>query len=600
MIAEPGQVLRQVFGYAAFRPQQAEIVDHVMAGGSGLVLMPTGGGKSLCFQVPALCMPGLAVVVSPLIALMEDQVAALRQQGVAAAALHSDIDDEARRDIRRQMGDGSLKLLYVSPERLTMDGTLETLGRRDIALFAIDEAHCVSQWGHHFRPEYRALTVLAERFSKVPRLALTATADARTVDDIRSQLSLLAAPVFRGGFDRPNIFVRAAPREQERAQLRSFITRVSDGRGAGIVYCGSRAKTESTAEWMRRDGLDALHFHAGMDGADKRAHHRRFARGDAVVMCATIAFGMGIDRPDVRWVAHTDLPRSPESWYQEIGRAGRDGLPAEALLLYGAGDIALARHRIAESPASDEQKRIERSRLEAMVSIAEAATCRRRILLRCFGDDLAADCGRCDVCASPPKLWDGTVAAQKLLSAVLRTGQRFGVGHVIDVLRGRMTDKVAQHGHDRLPTFGVGRDVSDVAWRGVARQLVAQGALDVAVENHGELLPTEAARPILKGQSSVMMRADMVETATPAPRERERAAPVTSDNPAFDALREWRKSEARAQGVPAYVIFHDRTLAEIAERMPGGLDELAEVPGVGATKLERYGDAVLEVLRAAP
>ncbi len=600
MIAEPGQVLRQVFGYAAFRPQQAEIVDHVMAGGSGLVLMPTGGGKSLCFQVPALCMPGLAVVVSPLIALMEDQVAALRQQGVAAAALHSDIDDEARREIRRQMGDGSLKLLYVSPERLTMDGTLDSLARRDIALFAIDEAHCVSQWGHHFRPEYRALTVLAERFSNVPRLALTATADARTVDDIRSQLSLQDAPVFRGGFDRPNIFVRAAPREQERAQLRSFINRVSDGRGAGIVYCGSRAKTESTAEWMRKDGLDALHFHAGMDGADKRAHHRRFARGDAVVMCATIAFGMGIDRPDVRWVAHTDLPRSPESWYQEIGRAGRDGLPAEALLLYGAGDIALARHRIAESPASDEQKRIERSRLEAMVSIAEAATCRRRILLRCFGDDLAEDCGRCDVCASPPKLWDGTVAAQKLLSAVLRTGQRFGVGHVIDVLRGRLTDKVAQHGHDRLPTFGVGKDVSDVAWRGVARQLVAQGALDVAVENHGELLPTEAARPILKGQSSVMMRADMIETATPAPRERERAAPVTSDNPAFDALREWRKSEARAQGVPAYVIFHDRTLAEIAERMPAGLDDLAEVPGVGATKLDRYGDAVLEVLRATP
>jgi len=597
VIAEPGQILRQVFGYAAFRPQQAEIVAHVMAGGSGLVLMPTGGGKSLCFQVPALCMPGLAVVVSPLIALMEDQVAALRQQGVAAAALHSDIDDEARRDIRRQMGDGSLKLLYVSPERLTMDGTLDGLARRDVALFAIDEAHCVSQWGHHFRPEYRALTVLAERFSNVPRLALTATADARTVEDIRSQLSLQEAPVFRGGFDRPNIFVRAAPREQERAQLRSFINRVSDGRGAGIVYCGSRAKTESTAEWLRKDGLDALHFHAGMDGADKRAHHRRFARGDAVVMCATIAFGMGIDRPDVRWVAHTDLPRSPESWYQEIGRAGRDGLPAEALLLYGAGDIAIARHRIQESPASDEQKRIERSRLEAMVAVAEAATCRRRILLRCFGDDLEQDCGRCDVCANPPKLWDGTVAAQKLLSAVLRTGQRFGVGHVIDVLRGRLTDKVAQHGHDQLPTFGVGKDVSDVTWRGVARQLVAQGALDVAVENHGELLPTEAARPILKGQAAVMMRADMIETGTPAPRDRERAAPVTSDNPAFDALREWRKSEAKAQGVPAYVIFHDRTLAEIADRMPTSLDQLAEVPGVGATKLERYGDAVLEVMR---
>jgi len=595
---EPEQTLRQVFGFAAFRPQQAEIVAHVMAGGSGLVLMPTGGGKSLCFQVPALCMDGLAVVVSPLIALMEDQVAALRQQGVAAAALHSDLDDEARREIRRDMASGALKLLYVSPERLLMDGTLDALERRPLALFAIDEAHCVSQWGHHFRPEYRGLRVLAERFPGVPRLALTATADARTVDDIRDQLSLQDAPVFRGGFDRPNIFIRAAPREQERAQLRSFIARVSDGRGAGIVYCGSRAKTESTAEWMRKDGLDALHFHAGMDGADKRAHHRRFARGDAVVMCATIAFGMGIDRPDVRWVAHTDLPRSPESWYQEIGRAGRDGLPAEALLLYGAGDIALARHRIAESPASDEQKRIERQRLEAMVAIAEAATCRRRILLRCFGDDLTADCGQCDVCAQPPRLWDGTVAAQKLISAVLRTGQRFGVAHLIDVLRGRLTDKVAQFGHDKLPTFGVGKETSDQAWRGVARQLVANGALDVAVENHGELLPMEAARPILRGETPVMLRADAIEAAPapPAWRERERAAPVTSDNPAFEALREWRKSEAKSQGVPAYVIFHDRTLAEIAERMPGGLDDLAEVPGVGATKLERYGAAVLEVL----
>ena len=594
MIPAPEEVLRQVFGFPAFRPRQAEIVAHVLGGGSGLVLMPTGGGKSLCFQVPALCMPGLSVVVSPLIALMEDQVAALRQQGVAAAALHSDLDDESRRDIRREMAAGTLKLLYVSPERLLMDGMLDALARRELALFAIDEAHCVSQWGHHFRPEYRGLRVLAERFSGVPRLALTATADARTVEDIREQLALQDAPVFRGGFDRPNIFIRAAPREQERAQLRAFIGRVSDGRGAGIVYCGSRARTESTAEWMRKEGLDALSFHAGMDGADKRAHHRRFARGDAVVMCATIAFGMGIDRPDVRWVAHTELPRSPEGWYQEIGRAGRDGLPAEALLLYGAGDIALARHRIAESPASDDQKRIERQRLEAMVAIAEAATCRRRILLRCFDDDLAQDCGRCDVCAAPPRLWDGTVAAQKMISAVLRTGQRFGVGHVIDVLRGRLTDKVAQHGHDRLPTFGVGKELADPAWRGVARQLVANGALDVAVENHGELLPTEAARPILKGAQPVMLRADVVEVGGGAPRER--PVPVSSDNPAFEALREWRRAEAKAQGVPAYVIFHDRTLAEIAERMPADMNDLGEVPGVGASKLERYGEAVLEVL----
>jgi len=596
--ADPEEVLHRVFGHPGFRGRQEEIVRHVMMGGSGLVLMPTGGGKSLCYQVPALCRPGLGVVVSPLIALMEDQVAALRQQGVAAAALHSDLPEEAAREVRRDLARGEVKLLYVSPERLTLEGTLSRLAERRIALFAVDEAHCVSQWGHHFRPEYRGLAVLAERFPEVPRLALTATADPRTVEDIRAQLGLLDSPVFRGGFDRPNIRITAEPREQERAQLRAFIKAAGDGTGAGIVYCGTRAKTEQTAEWLRADGHDALCFHAGMDPEAKREAHRRFARGDAVIMAATIAFGMGIDRPDVRWVAHLDLPRSPESWYQEIGRAGRDGAPAHALLLYGAGDIALARHRIAESPAPEEQKRIERARLEAMVAIAEAATCRRRILLRCFGEDGPEHCGACDACLNPPKLFDGTIPAQKLLSAVLRTGRRFGLGHVIDVLRGRLTDKVAQFAHDRLPTFGVGKDLSDAAWRGVARQLVAMGALDVAVENHGELVPLEAARPILKGERKVLLRQDTL--TRPAARERSAtriAEPAMAGDPLFDALRAWRKREAAEQGVPAYVIFQNDTLEAIAERRPEDAEELAMIPGVGRSKLERYADAVLRLVR---
>ena len=596
---DPEEVLHRVFGHPGFRGRQAEIVHHVMEGGSGLVLMPTGGGKSLCFQVPALCREGLGVVVSPLIALMEDQVAALRQQGVAAAALHSDLDEDVAREVRRDLARGALKLLYVSPERLLLDSTQQRLSEQRIALFAIDEAHCVSQWGHHFRPEYRALTSLAERFPGVPRLALTATADQRTVEDIRSQLGLEDAPVFRGGFDRPNIFISSAPRESERGQLREFVKAASDGSGAGIVYCGSRAKTESTAEWLRADGHDALCVHAGMEAEAKRAAHHRFARGDNVIMAATIAFGMGIDRPDVRWVAHLDLPRSPESWYQEIGRAGRDGLPARALLMYGAGDIALARHRITESPAGDDQKRIERMRLDAMVSIAEAATCRRRILLRCFGEDGPENCGACDVCRTPPKLWDGTVAAQKLLSAVLRTGRRFGVGHIVDVLRGRMTDKVAQFAHDKLPTYGVGKDLPDATWRGVARQLVSMGALDVAVENHGELVPTDGARPILKGEQKVLLREDIAApgaSAKSAAKDRGARTAVPSGDALFEALRAWRRAESSRQGLPAYMIFSDATLVAITEAKPDDEGELSLIPGVGRSKLERYADDVLRVV----
>jgi ATP-dependent DNA helicase RecQ len=599
---DPLQVLERVFGHPGFRGRQEEVVRHVAEGGSGLVLMPTGGGKSLCYQVPALCRPGIGVVVSPLIALMEDQVAALRQQGVAAAALHSDLPEGEARGIFRDLHDGTLKLLYVSPERLLLDGMLNRLDQLPVALFAIDEAHCVSQWGHHFRPEYRGLGVLSARFPRTPRVALTATADPRTVEDIRAQLGLQEDPVFRGGFDRPNIRIEAAPRETERAQLRALLKEQAGTPGAGIVYCGTRAKTEQTAEWLRADGHDALAFHAGMDAEAKKQAHRRFSRGDAVVMCATIAFGMGIDRPDVRWVTHLDLPRSPESWYQEIGRAGRDGLPARALLLYGAGDIALARHRIEESPAGPEQKRIERQRLDAMVAIAEAATCRRRLLLRCFGEDAPGGnaeerCGNCDVCLAPPKLFDGTVAAQKLLSAVYRTGQRFGVAHLVDVLRGRMTEKVAQFAHDRLPTFGVGKDVPDATWRSVARQLVARGALDVAVENHGELVLTDTARPVLKGEEKVMLREEVARPAAAAAARGARApGAAPSGDPLFERLRDWRRAEAQAQAVPAYVIFQDRTLAEIAAARPRTLDQLGAIPGVGRTKLERYGAAVLKVV----
>lgn len=594
---DPVAVLRRVFGFPGFRGLQEAAVRHVIAGGDALVLMPTGGGKSLCYQLPALCRTGTAVVVSPLIALMDDQVAALRQVGVRAGALHSELDPAEARATAAALADGSLDLLYVSPERLLGNGTLDRLAGRRLSLFAIDEAHCVSQWGHEFRPEYRGLAGLAARFPGVPRIALTATADPRTRADILQALAMDGAAVFAASFHRPNLHIAAAPKISETSQLLAALGRDP---GCAIVYCGSRAKTERTAEALRKRGLPALAYHAGLEPAAKRAALARFRSGEAMVMVATIAFGMGIDRPDVRHVVHLDMPDSPEAYYQQIGRAGRDGDPAATLLLYGGEDIARARHWLTQSTAPAQQQREMRTRLEAMISLTETAGCRTQALLACFGETLADPCGHCDNCATPPVTRDGTTEAQKVLSAVYRTGQMFGALHVVAVLRGDATDSVQRHGHDRLPTFGVGADRPATFWRGVIRQLIAQGALDVDTAGHGGLfLVPERARPILRGEARVALREAPV--AQPSPARAAMAASTAAsagaaDGPLFDALRAWRSAEAKAQAVPPYVIFHDATLREIAAARPADLDALGQVRGVGASKLGRYGAAVLGVI----
>ncbi|CAH2599094.1 ATP-dependent DNA helicase RecQ [Rhodovastum atsumiense] len=601
----PLDVLRRVFGYPGFRGLQEAAVRHVMGGGDALVLMPTGGGKSLCYQLPALCRPGTAIVVSPLIALMDDQVAALRQLGIAAGALHSELDPDEQRRVGRALDAGQLDLVYVSPERLLSPGTLERLQRRSLSLIAIDEAHCVSQWGHEFRPEYRALADLAARFPGVPRIALTATADPRTRTDVLEALAMQGARVFVASFHRPNLQVACEAKRAESAQLLELLHRHPDE--AGIVYCGSRAKTERMAAWLQGKGVAAVVFHAGLPAEAKRAALARFRSGEPVVVVATIAFGMGIDRPDVRFVAHLDMPDSPEAYYQQIGRAGRDGDPSETLLLYGGEDIARARHWLTQSAAPEAQKRVMHDRLEAMIALTETAGCRTRALLACFGEDLGADCGHCDNCISPVGTFDGTVEAQKLLSAVYRTGQRFGAGHVINVLLGKASEMVLQRQHDRLPTFGIGADRTRNFWRGVIRQLVARGALQV---ESGELptlsLVTEKARPILRGEERVMLREDILierDRRRGSPERRSRVRPGMAEEPGgtlFDALRLWRSGEARAQGVPPYVIFHDSVLREIAAVRPASLDELGEVKGVGASKLTRYGARVLGVVRDTP
>jgi ATP-dependent DNA helicase RecQ len=613
----PLDVLHEVFGYGAFRGAQAEIVDHVSAGGDALVLMPTGGGKSLCYQVPAIVRhrreQGVAVVVSPLIALMHDQVGALEEAGVHAAFLNSTLTMEEAQRIEREMMGGRLVLLYVAPERLTtprMLAQLDSLHERGLlSLFAIDEAHCVSQWGHDFREDYLALNVLHERFADVPRIALTATADELTRADIIARLQLEEARIFISSFDRPNIRYAIVEKDNARAQLLRFISDEHEG-DAGIVYCQSRKKVEETATWLNDEGITALPYHAGLDAAVRKRHQDRFLREDGIVMVATIAFGMGIDKPDVRFVAHMDLPKTIESYYQETGRAGRDGLPADAWMAYGLADVVNQRRMIDESPAGEEFKRGQRGKLDALLALAEAHDCRRVRLLAYFGE-ASSPCGNCDNCLHAPETWDATESARKALSCIYRFhqngGQRFGAGHLIDVLRGKATDKVAQHRHEGLSTFGIGADLSEVQWRAVLRQLIALGHLRTEGE-YNTLELTPSAREVLRGDVAMLLR-----HAVDTPKRtrgskvsrsarggtKDKAPPVPLDAEAttrYAALKAWRAEVAAEHNLPAYVVFHDATLAEMARSQPDSLDALAQISGVGAKKLEAYGREILRVL----
>ena len=605
VLEEAQRLLRTLFGHARFRGRQADIVARVTRGGDALVLMPTGGGKSLCYQLPALLRPGVAVVVSPLIALMQDQVAALDQAGIAAAALNSSLDGAQLAAVERRARSGNLKLLYVAPERLLGARTLALLDELPLALFAIDEAHCVSQWGHDFRPEYLQLSVLAERYPGVPRIALTATADAQTRADIVQRLHLEDAEQFVSSFDRPNIRYTIADRHDGRAQLLRFIRERHDGQ-AGIVFCNSRRKVEDTAEWLVQQGVNCLPYHAGMDNPVRAAHQARFQAEDGIVMVATIAFGMGIDKPDVRFVVHLDMPRNVEGYYQETGRAGRDGEPAEAYMLYGLADVVQQRRFIDQSDGDDAFKRVAGAKLDALLGLCETAQCRRVRLLEYFGEQ-AQPCGNCDNCLAPPHTWDATEAARKALSCVYRTGQRFGAVHLIDVLRGNDTERVRQWQHDQLSVFGVGREHDELEWRAVFRQLVALALVQVDHDAYGALKLTEAARPVLRGEQVVEMRT----VARPEKASRKRGAGARSagakpgmgpdmgpdvDAAAFRRLRAWRAREAKEQGVPAYVICHDSTLVALASRQPTSIAALALVEGMGAKRIERYGEALLRVL----
>jgi len=597
-------VLKEVFGYTAFRGPQADIVEHVAAGGDCLVLMPTGGGKSLCYQIPALLRPGTGIVVSPLIALMQDQVSALREAGVRAAFLNSSLSAEEAAAVERSLLAGEYDLVYVAPERLLMPRFLEQLERLQasarLALFAIDEAHCVSQWGHDFRPEYMQLAVLHERFSGVPRIALTATADRVTREEIVQRLGLAGARLFVSSFDRPNIRYRIVEKANARAQLLAFLRAEHMGE-AGIVYCLSRRKVEETAAWLTGQGVAALPYHAGMDADTRKLHQARFQREDGIVMVATIAFGMGIDKPDVRFVAHLDLPKSIEGYYQETGRAGRDGLPSDAWMAYGLGDVVNQRRMIDASTAEVQFKRIAAAKLDALLGLCESSSCRRVRLLAYF-DEASAPCGNCDVCLDPPQVWDGTVAAQKALSCVFRTGQRFGAAHLIDVLLGKETERVQQWGHRELSTFGIGRELDEKAWRAVFRQLVAQGLLDVDHAGYGSLKLAEASRAVLKGGQAVHLRQVQAgKTKTEKRPAAQGAGPAAALDPAsarlWERLRVWRAAIAKEHGVPAYVVFHDATLLELARSRPQSEAALGQISGVGTRKLERYGAALLELLQ---
>ncbi|MCB1915619.1 MAG: DNA helicase RecQ [Rhodocyclaceae bacterium] len=590
------EILQHVFGYTRFRGQQEAVVEHLAAGGDALVLMPTGGGKSLCFQIPALLRNGTAIVVSPLIALMQDQVSALREAGVAAAYLNSSQDQEEAWATEMDLREGRLDLLYVAPERLLAGRTLAMLEalHRDgaIALVAIDEAHCVAQWGHDFRPEYLQLAILAERFPGVPRIALTATADARGREEIAERLALADARRFVSSFDRPNIRYRIADKDSPRQQLLAFIRDEHKGE-AGIVYCLSRRKVEETAAFLAEQGIAALPYHAGMSSEVRAANQTRFLQEEATVMVATIAFGMGIDKPDVRFVAHLDLPRSIEGYYQETGRAGRDGLAAEVLLLWGAGDVVQQRRMIDMSEGSEAFKRQARSRLDTLVALAETTGCRRQMLLAHFGE-ASEPCGNCDTCLTPPQTWDATEAARKALSCVYRTGQRYGAGHMIEILRGEASEKVMARGHDQISTFGIGTDLDEKVWKSLFRQLIARGLLAVDHERFNALVLTESSRPLLRGDTTLRVR-----THTARRRSRREPRVVGRDarhDALYEKLRVWRAETARDRNVPAYVIFHDATLLEIAQQRPASLHQLAQISGVGDRKLEAYGAPLLALV----
>lgn len=610
------EILDEVFGYPAFRGQQGEIVEHVAGGGDCLVLMPTGGGKSLCYQIPALLRreagQGAGIVVSPLIALMQDQVAALSEVGVRAAYLNSTLSGAEAAATERALREGEIDLLYVAPERLMTGRFLDLLERAKIGLFAIDEAHCVSQWGHDFRPEYIQLSVLHERFPSVPRIALTATADAITRDEIIHRLALDDARVFVSSFDRPNIRYRIVEKDNARSQLLDFIraehTNADGTTDAGVVYCLSRRKVEETAEWLKAQGVRALPYHAGMEFEVRQKHQEMFQREEGIVMCATIAFGMGIDKPDVRFVAHLDLPKSVEGYYQETGRAGRDGMPANAWMAYGLGDVVQQRKMIDESDADDAHKRVQTSKLDALLGLCETISCRRVRLLNYFGEE-SKPCGNCDTCLEPPASWDATREAQMALSCVFRaqraSGFNFGSSHLIEILRGGRTEKVLQRGHDQLTTFGIGASLSEPEWRAIFRQLVAYGYLAVDHGGFGALVLTEAAKPVLKNEEKVTLRRYVKpqRTRQSSGRSGTRVDPTagmgTRERARWDALRAWRAETAKTDGVPAYVIFHDATLAEIARNAPETIDDLRHIPGMGVRKLERFGDEIIDVVESA-
>ena len=593
------KALRDVFGFDSFRGRQEEVIDHVLDGRDALVLMPTGGGKSLCYQLPAMVREGVGVVISPLISLMQDQVNALRLVGVKAAFLNSTLSRSDAGRIERRVLAGDLDLVYVAPERLMNERTLELLDRASLALFAIDEAHCVSQWGHDFRPEYLQLSILHERFPEVPRIALTATADERTRREVVARLRLRDAVMFISGFNRPNIRYRITLKKGAREQLLAFVESEHEG-DSGIVYCLSRKRTEDVAEWLRGKGHDALPYHAGMTADDRRRNQERFQSESGVIIVATVAFGMGIDKPDVRFVAHLDLPKSVEAYYQETGRAGRDGLPADAWMAYGLQDVIKLRHMLDASEADPMHKRVEQQKLDAMLGLCELTTCRRQVLLRYFGDELPEPCGNCDTCLEPVETFDGTEAAQKALSTVYRTGQRFGVSYLTDVLLGHQTDRIVNFRHDAVSTFGIGKELSTVQWRSIFRQLVARGLLAVDEEGFGSLKLTDKSRPVLRGEDSLLLRKEVARSKKKVKKEKKRGAVALmrpEDEPLYEALADLRRAIAAREGVPPFYVFSNATLAAMATHRPPDEVQLRQISGVGEVKLERYGNEFLEIIR---